>query len=213
MKKVFIIDIILEIIISCLMILSFIYSIIYNEYVVFAFIALLFIINSFALFIVFSNYIKNCDLFISDYNFFKIANEENVVMNCRKLNTSYFLDYNGQTIEFRSNEKLFGNQMFFAYVVRNIRYFEVSIKRPMIFLFKKSVKLKNMKLKNLTIVLDGEKIFFVKNGVSKCKFTLINKAWYWRYFLSRRAIAKAMVKDINFIDEKKFQSGRISYPK
>lgn len=185
MKKWLIFGFVLEIMTSIFMIVFLIYGIIYSEYNIFGFLLLLFIINTFALYFIFNNYIKNCDLFISDYNFFRISGKEEVVINCRKSQSTYFLEYNGKEIEFRTYEKLLGDQIFFAYLIRNIRYFEVSNKRPMIYLFKRKVTLKNIKLKNLTVILNGRKYLLVSNGISKCKFTLINKAYYWTYFFSQ----------------------------
>lgn len=209
MKKILIIDLILESITMLFLIVSIIFSILCNEYLIFSFIALFLIINSIVLYIVFSLYIKKCNLYVSDYNFINIFNQETVTLICKKESETYFLEYGEKVIEFRTDEKLLGNNMFLAYLTRNIRFPEVSNKRPMIFLFKRKVRLKNIKLKNLTVILNEKKYVLVKNGVSKYNFTLINKAWYWRYFLSRRAIAQAMVKDVNFIDERKFLSGDI----
>ncbi len=209
MNKWLIFDFVLEFMISIFMIVFLIYGIIYSEYNIFGFLLLFFIINTFALYFIFNNYVKNCDLFISDYSFFRISGKEEVVINCRKSQSTYLLEYNGKEIEFRTNEKLLGDQMFFAYLIRNIRYFEVSNKRPMIYLFKRKVTLKNIKLKNLTVILNGRKYLLVRNGVSKCKFTLMNKAYYWTYFFfSKYGIADSMRKDVNFIDEKKFQRGK-----
>lgn len=208
MKKWFIFDFIIEIISIIPMLVFLIYGIIYSEYNIFGFLMLFIIINTFILYILFSNYIKNCDLYISDYHFFNISRKENVIINCKKDKSSYFLEYDGKEIEFRTSERLFGNQMFFAYLVRNIRFLEVSKKRPLIYIFKRKIRLKNIKLKNLTVILNGKKYLLVSNGISKSKFTLINKSWYWTYFLSRHHdITKIMVKSINFIDEKKFQKG------
>lgn len=212
MKKWFIVDFIIEIIAIISMLVFLIYGIIYSEYNILGFLLLFIFINTIVLYILFSNYIKNCDLYISDYHFFDISGKENVVINCKKDKSSYFLEYDGNEIEFRTSERLFGNQMFFAYIVRNIRFLEVSKKRPLIYIFKRKIRLKNIKLKNLTVILNGKKYLLVSNGISKSKFTLINKSWYWRYFLSRRAIAASMVKDTNFIDENKFQKGKTVYP-
>lgn len=212
MKKWFIVDFIIEIIAIISMLVFLIYGIIYSEYNIFGFLLLFIFINTIVLYILFSNYIKKCDLYISDYHFFDISGKENVVINCKKDKSSYFLEYDGTEIEFRTSERLFGNQMFFAYIVRNIRFLEVSKKRPLIYIFKRKIRLKNIKLKNLTVILNGKKYLLVSNGISKSKFTLINKSWYWRYFLSRRAIAASMVKNTNFIDENKFQKGKTVYP-
>ncbi len=124
----------------------------------------------------------------------------------------YFLNYAGKEIEFRTDDKILGDHMFFAYVIRNIRFKEVSKKRPLIYIFKRKVKLKNIKLKKLTVILNGKKYVLVSNGISKSKFTLINKAWYWRYFLLTPTNTRTLVKDINFIDENKFQKGKTVYP-
>ena len=212
MKKWFIVDFIIEIIAIISMLVFLIYGIIYSEYNIFGFLLLFIFINTIVLYILFSNYIKDCDLYISDYHFFDISRKENVVINCKKDKSSYFLEYDGNEIEFRTSERLFGNQMFFAYIVRNIRFLEVSKKRPLIYIFKRKIRLKNIKLKNLTVILNGKKYLLVSNGISKSKFTLINKSWYWRYFLSRRAIVASMVKSTNFIDENKFQKGKTVYP-
>lgn len=212
MKKWFIVDFIIEIIAIISMLVFLIYGIIYSEYNIFGFLLLFIFINTIVLYILFSNYIKKCDLYISDYHFFDISGKENVVINCKKDKSSYFLEYDGNEIEFRTSERLFGNQMFFSYIVRNIRFLEVSKKRPLIYIFKRKIRLKNIKLKNLTVILNGKKYLLVSNGISKSKFTLINKSWYWRYFLSRRAIAASMVKNTNFIDENKFQKGKTVYP-
>lgn len=212
MKKWFIVDFIIEIIAIISMLVFLIYGIIYSEYNIFGFLLLFIFINTIVLYILFSNYIKKCDLYISDYHFFDISGKENVVINCKKDKSSYFLEYDGNEIEFRTSERLFGNQMFFAYIVRNIRFLEVSKKRPLIYIFKRKIRLKNIILKNLTVILNGKKYLLVSNGISKSKFTLINKSWYWRYFLSRRAIAASMVKNTNFIDENKFQKGKTVYP-
>ena len=212
MKKWFIVYFIIEIIAIISMLVFLIYGIIYSEYNIFGFLLLFIFINTIVLYILFSNYIKKCDLYISDYHFFDISGKENVVINCKKDKSSYFLEYDGNEIEFRTSERLFGNQMFFAYIVRNIRFLEVSKKRPLIYIFKRKIRLKNIKLKNLTVILNVKKYLLVSNGISKSKFTLINKSWYWRYFLSRRAIAASMVKNTNFIDENKFQKGKTVYP-
>lgn len=211
MKKWFIVDFIIEIVAIISMLVFLIYGIIYSEYNIFGFLLLLIFINTIVLYILFSNYIKNCDLYISDYHFFYISRKENVVINCKKDKLSYFLEYNGKEIEFRTSERLFGNQMFFAYIVRNIRFLEVSKKRPLIYIFKRKIRLKNIKLKNLTVILNGKKYLLVSNGISKSKFTLINKSWYWIYFLLTRYTG-TLVKDINFIDENKFQKGKTVYP-
>lgn len=210
MKKWLIIDFIIEIIAIILMLDFLIYGIIYSEYTIFGFLLIFFFINTCALYIVFFNYIKKCEIYLSDYYFFSISKKENVVINCKKNKSSYFLEYNGKTIEFRTNENLFGNQMFFSYLVRNIRFFEVSKKRPMIYLFKRNVKLKNIKLKNLTIILNEKKYVLVRNGISKCKFTLINKSWYWGCFISRHNVNRPLKQRI-LIDEKTFESGKIIY--
>lgn len=212
MKKWFIVDFIIEILAIIFMVIFLIYGIIYSEYNIFGFLLLFIFINTIVLYILFSNYIKNCDLYISDYHFFDISGKENVVINCKKDKSSYFLEYNGKEIEFRTSERLFGNQMFFAYIVRNIRFLEVSKKRPLIYIFKRKIRLKNIKLKKLTVILNGKKYVLVNNGISKCKFTLINKAWYWRYFLLTPTNTRTLVKDINFIDENKFQKGKTVYP-
>ena len=212
MKKTLIIDFIIEIIACLFMICSLIYAITYENYLMFALSVLFIILNTLALYIIFSVYVKKCDLYISDYDFFKIFNKENVVLDCKKINNSdkkiYFLNYGGKEIEFRTDDKILGDQMFFSYVIRNIRFKEVSKKRPLIYIFKRKVRLQNIKLKNLTVILNGKKYVLVSNGISKCKFTLINKAWYWRYFLSTHT--GTLVKDIIFIDENKFQKGKFS---
>ena len=151
MKKWFIVDFIIEIIAIISMLVFLIYGIIYSEYNIFGFLLLFIFINTIVLYILFSNYIKKCDLYISDYHFFDISGKENVVINCKKDKSSYFLEYDGNEIEFRTSERLFGNQMFFAYIVRNIRFLEVSKKRPLIYIFKRKIRLKNIKLKNLTV--------------------------------------------------------------
>ena len=208
MKKWFIVDFIIETLAIILMVIFLIHGIIYSEYNIFGFLLLFIFINTLVLYILFSNYIKTCDLYISNYHFFAISRKENVIINCKKVQTSYFLEYNGKEIEFRTSERLFGNQMFFSYIVRNIRFLEVSKKRPLIYIFKRKIRLKNIKLKNLTVILNGKNYVLVSNGISKSKFTLINKSWYWGYFLSRYALAATMVKSINFIDENKFQKGQ-----
>ena len=212
MKKWFIVDFIIEILAIIFMVIFLIYGIIYSEYNIFGFLLLFIFINTIVLYILFSNYIKNCDLYISDYHFFDISGKENVIINCKKDKLSYFLECNGKEIEFRTSDRLFGNQMFFAYIVRNIRFLEVSKKRPLIYIFKRKIRLKNIKLKKLTVILNGKKYVLVNNGISKCKFTLINKAWYWRYFLLTPTNTRTLVKDINFIDENKFQKGKTVYP-
>ena len=212
MKKWFIVDFIIEILAIIFMVIFLIYGIIYSEYNIFGFLLLFIFINTIVLYILFSNYIKNCDLYISDYHFFDISGKENVVINCKKDKSSYFLEYNGKEIEFRTSERLFGNQMFFSYIVRNIRFLEVSKKRPLIYIFKRKIRLKNIKLKKLTVILNGKKYVLVSNGISKSKFTLINKSWYWRYFLLTPTNTRTLVKDINFIDENKFQKGKTVYP-
>ncbi len=212
MKKWFIVDFIIEILAIIFMAIFLIYGIIYSEYNIFGFLLLFIFINTIVLYILFSNYIKNCDLYISDYHFFDISGKENVIINCKKDKLSYFLEYNGKEIEFRTSDRLFGNQMFFSYIVRNIRFLEVSKKRPLIYIFKRKIRLKNIKLKKLTVILNGKKYVLVNNGISKCKFTLINKAWYWRYFLLTPTNTRTLVKDINFIDENKFQKGKTVYP-
>lgn len=212
MKKWFIVDFIIEILAIIFMAIFLIYGIIYFEYNIFGFLLLFIFINTIVLYILFSNYIKNCDLYISDYHFFDISGKENVIINCKKDKLSYFLEYNGKEIEFRTSDRLFGNQMFFSYIVRNIRFLEVSKKRPLIYIFKRKIRLKNIKIKKLTVILNGKKYVLVNNGISKCKFTLINKAWYWRYFLLTPTNTRTLVKDINFIDENKFQKGKTVYP-
>lgn len=212
MKKWFIVDFIIEILAIILMVIFLIYGITYSEYNIFGFLLLFIFINTIVLYILFSNYIKNCDLYISDYLFFDISGKENVIINCKKDKLSYFLEYNGKEIEFRTSDRLFGNQMFFSYIVRNIRFLEVSKKRPLIYIFKRKIRLKNIKLKKLTVILNEKKYVLVNNGISKCKFTLINKAWYWGYFLLTPTNTRTLVKDINFIDENKFQKGKTAYP-
>ena len=67
MKKWLIIDFIIEI----LTVIFLIYFIIRSQYTPFGFIFLFFMINSFALIYIFYNYIKKCDIYISNYNFVK----------------------------------------------------------------------------------------------------------------------------------------------
>lgn len=73
MKKWFIVDFIIEIIAIISMLVFLIYGIIYSEYNIFGFLLLFIFINTIVLYILFSNYIKKCDLYISDYHFFDIS--------------------------------------------------------------------------------------------------------------------------------------------
>lgn len=73
MKKWLIIDFIIEIIAIILMLDFLIYGIIYSEYTIFGFLLIFFFINTCALYIVFFNYIKKCEIYLSDYYFFSIS--------------------------------------------------------------------------------------------------------------------------------------------
>lgn len=176
MKKVFIIDFIMEIISLCAIVMHFTFLPLNDS--LFGIFFIFGMCNVFPLFLLFFEYIRRCSIFISDYKFFNV-NKEKVEIICTKKDASYILSCDGREIEFRTNENLFGNQMFFSYIVRNIRFREISKKRPMMYLFRKRVKLKNIKLKQLVVILNGRKHVLVKNGVSRCKCTLFNKAWYW----------------------------------
>lgn len=98
--------------------------------------------------------------------------------------------------------------MFVAYIVRNIRFPEVSNKLPLICLFKKRLTLKNLPLKELIVNLNGKKYLLIKDGVSINKYSFINKCWYFKEFLFKRSdyyIGRTVCK----INENIFKEGRM----
>ena len=160
----------------------------------------------------FAKYISSRKIKITNMQFFNFEKEVNVELYAERNGDSFSLRYKGQEIIFETDSKIFKKGMFMAYVVRSIRFPEVSNRLPLLNLFKRKLPLVSSNLHKLTINLDGKKYILVKNGISFNKYSFINKCWYFKDFLFKRSDCY-IGRTICNINEALFEKGRMDFTK
>lgn len=172
----------------------------------------LFLITHLLLMFTFSKFILKRKIQLSNYNFFNFNKDENVEIIVKQENNKFIMTYKDKQIIFESDIPIFKKGMFIAYVVRNIRYKEVSCRLPLGKLFKRRIKLTTSKTKDLILNLDGKKIILIKDGISINKFTFINKAFYYKYLSMSGRVSFHISRTICKINEEIFQKGKMILP-
>lgn len=167
------------------------------------------IFTSLFLMFAFSKYVLSSKIILSTYNFFDFHNDENVEIVVSYEKSRFIANFNGKEITFEVDTPIFKKSMFFAYVVRNIRFKEVSDKLPLMMLFKRKLILENSKTNNFTLVINGKKKSLVKNGVSYSKWSFINKAFYFKDLSLQPRTRFHPTKTVCTIDEEIFEKGKM----
>lgn len=181
-----------------------------NEVYLFAHSLILYIFSIIILMFSFAKYISSRKITCNTKHFFNLRGEKDVELFANRDGNVFLLTYNNQKIQFETNTKIFKEGMFIAYIVRNIRFPEISNKLPLLNLFKKRLLLKNLGIKQLILNLNGKKYILVKNGVSLNKYSFINKCWYYRDFLFKRSNCY-IGRTICNINEQIFEEGRMDF--
>lgn len=163
--KLFIIFI-TNIILLVLLITGIVHVCVTNEVYLFAPFLLLYIFSVILLMFSFANYISSREIKKSNEHFFSFKEETKIELFAKRMGNVFSLTYNDIEIKFETNTKIFKKGMLVAYIVRNIRFPEISNKLPLLYLFKKRLPLKNIALKQLIININGKKYLLVKDGVS-----------------------------------------------
>ena len=190
-----------------------VHCILTNEVFIFAPSLLLFFFNIILFMFYFSKYISSFKITINTYNFFNFKNDENVEIVVHREKEKFIATYKNKQILFESDIPFFKKGMFIAYIVRNVRFKEVSNKMPLGKLFKSRLELKNTKTKEMILNINGKKITIVKNGVSLGKYSFINKSFYFKELSYRRIITNHISRTICIINEQIFEKGQIIFGK
>ena len=207
--KLFIIFI-TNIILLVLLITGIVHVCVTNEVYLFAPFLLLYIFSVILLMFAFANYISSREIKKSNEHFFNFKEETKVEIFAKRMGNVFSLTYNDKEIKFETNTKIFKKGMFVAYIVRNIRFPEVSNKLPLLYLFKKRLPLKNITLKQLIININGKKYLLLKDGVSINRYSFINKCWYYKDLLFKRS-DYYIGRTVCNINEKIFEEGRMDF--
>lgn len=179
-----------------------------NETYLFAPFLVIYLWSYIFLMISFSKYVRSRKINLTSYNFFNFHGEENIDIYAKFENGEYLITYEDKIIKFSIDTKIFYKGMLKAYIVRNIRFLEVSNRLPLYKLFVPRLKLEHSKIKNLTLNIEGKKHTLVKNGVSKGKYGFINRASYFKYLFGHIRSENA-VRQICKINEKLFEEIKI----
>lgn len=206
----FLVIFIINILLFILFCVGIVHTCITNEVYLFAPFLLLYIFSIIILMFSIAKYISSRKIKCSSNNFFTFRGKTEVELFANREGDAFLLNYNNKEIKFETNTKLFKDGMFIAYIVRNIRFPEISNKLPLLSLFKKRLPITN--LNNLILNLDGKKYILVKNGISLNKYSFINKCWYYKEFLFKRS-DYYIGKTVCTINEKIFEEGRMDFTK
>lgn len=198
----------MNILLFILLCVGIVHTCITNEVYLFAPFLFLYIFSIIILIFSFAKYISGRKIKCNINHFFNFRGKIEVELFAKRDGDTFSLNYNNKEIKFKTNTKIFKEGMFIAYIVRNIRFPEISNKLPLLSLFKKRLPITN--LKNLVLDLDGKKYILVKNGISLNKYSFINKCWYYKNFLFKRSNCY-IGKTICTINEKIFEEGRMDF--
>lgn len=198
----------MNIILFILLCAGIVHTCITSEVYLFAPFLLLYILSIIILIFSFAKYISGRKIKCNINHFFNFRGKIEVELFAKRDCDTFSLNYNNKEIKFETNTKIFKEGMFIAYIVRNIRFPEISNRLPLLSLFKKRLPITN--LKNLVLDLDGKKYILVKNGISLNKYSFINKCWYYKDFLFKRSNCY-IGKTICTINEKIFEEGRMDF--
>lgn len=204
----FLIIFVMNILLFILLCAGIVHTCITNEVYLFAPFLLLYILSIIILIFSFAKYISGRKIKCNINHFFNFRGKIEVELFAKRDGDTFSLNYNNKEIKFETNTKIFKEGMFIAYIVRNIRFPEISNKLPLLSLFKKRLPITN--LKNLVLDLDGKKYILVKNGISLNKYSFINKCWYYKDFLFKRSNCY-IGKTICTVNEKIFEEGRMDF--
>lgn len=198
----------MNILLFILLCAGIVHTCITNEVYLFVPFLFLYIFSIVILIFSFAKYISGRKIKCNINHFFNFRGKIEVELFAKRDGDTFSLNYNNKEIKFETNTKIFKEGMFIAYIVRNIRFPEISNKLPLLSLFKKRLPITN--LKNLVLDLDGKKYILVKNGISLNKYSFINKCWYYKDFLFKRSNCY-IGKTICTINEKIFEEGRMDF--
>ena len=198
----------MNILLFILLCAGIVHTCITNEVYLFVPFLFLYIFSIVILIFSFAKYISGRKIKCNINHFFNFRGKIEVELFAKRDGDTFSLNYNNKKIKFETNTKIFKEGMFIAYIVRNIRFPEISNKLPLLSLFKKRLPITN--LKNLVLDLDGKKYILVKNGISLNKYSFINKCWYYKDFLFKRSNCY-IGKTICTINEKIFEEGRMDF--
>lgn len=180
-------------------------SIIFNLNIIYCMFLFFFIDIAFIVLLAsFCNYIKTRKINLSTYKFFTFKKEENAIIKCSKLENGYKLTYKDKKIDFFTNINFFEENMLLSYIVRNVRFIEISNKKRFGLLFRKRLKLEYFKPINLYVYINDKKYCLVKNSISITNRFCLNSCWYWDYTLSS---SPKIFSKVVIIDEKLFENG------
>lgn len=207
MKKLFLSLAVLFLPLVIAFITFLIYSILFNLNIIYCGIFFMLIcINYIVLCTSFCNYIKTRKINLSTYNFFNFNKEENAIIKCTELENGYKLTYKDQRIDFFININFLKENMLLSYIVRNVRFREISNKKRLGLPFKKRLKLEYFKPINLYVYINDKKYCLVKNSISITNRFCLNSCWYWKQTILRR-YGPDYLKEVVIIDEKLFENG------
>ena len=198
----------MNILLFILLCAGIVHTCITNEVYLFVPFLFLYIFSIVILIFSFAKYISGRKIKCNINHFFNFRGKIEVELFAKRDGDTFSLNYNNKKIKFETNTKIFKEGMFIAYIVRNIRFPEISNKLPLLSLFKKRLPITN--LKNLVLDLDGKKYILVKNGISLNKYSFINKCWYYKDFLFKTTNCY-IGKTICTINEKIFEEGRMDF--
>lgn len=185
----------------------FICCILFNLNIIYCVIFFILIcINFVVLCMLFCNHIKTRKIHLSTYKFFKFGKEDNAVIKCTELDNGYKLTYKDQTIDFLVDMDFFKKNMLLSYIVRNVRFKEISNKKKFGLLFKKKLKLEYFKPINLYVCINDKKYCLVKNSISIKNRFCLNSCWYWKNTTARREEPK-FFNQVTMINEELFEKG------
>lgn len=130
-------------------------------------------------------------------------------------NGIYTLNINGREINIGLSNYLFKKNYIVALLIRNFRYYSVSNKRPLKYLFSHKIKVSNANLNcKILFYKKGDFIKEVKvinDSVSKVNFlqNQVNKSKYYTYFYSNWSQSQYINKHICRINEQIYQDGKM----
>lgn len=207
MKKLLLSLFVLFLVLVTAFITLFICCILFNLSIIYCVISFILIcINFVVLYMFFCNYIKTRKIHLSTYKFFKFAKEDNAVIKCTELDYGYKLTYKDQAIDFLVDIDFFKKNMLLSYIVRNIRFKDISNLKRFGLLFKRRLKLENFKPINLYVYINDKKYCLVKNSISIKNRFCLNSCWYWKQTTLRRQEPK-LLNEVVIIDELLFENG------
>lgn len=188
----------------------------WNHYILLIIMGILYCISYIIMYTFFSKYTNTFPKNKLTQNIIResdLKNDFDIIATDR--NGIYTLNINGREINIDLSNYLFKKNYIVALLIRNFRYYYVSNKRPLKYLFSHKIKVSNTNL--------NCKILFYKNGNlikevkvmnnSVCKVTFlqnqIDKSKYYTYFYSNWSQSQYINKRICRMNEQIYQDGKM----